>query len=204
MDTVRTLNNLSDLRESRFGQPPPRHGLNLLWWFAHDCVQIDFNGRLTAECNPTNGAFGFHRFHNRDGLLPYSDLLYYEVGNLNSTDSLPDYVTENYTGYSDSSNTDRIIVSFGPRRRRFENVYVTQHSDQVHFDQNHTYRISTELIKDIQDLSREEFLREPTNHSEHISIDIHQSAKNNSYQSINGDLWCERENTRRQPLTRLK
>uniref|UniRef100_A0A672LZD2 Uncharacterized protein n=1 Tax=Sinocyclocheilus grahami TaxID=75366 RepID=A0A672LZD2_SINGR len=186
---VINLNNLSDLRESRFGQPPPRHGLNLLWWFAHDCVQIDFNGRLTAECNPTNGAFGFHRFHNRDGLLPYSDLLYYEVGNLNSTDSLPDYVTENYTGYSDSSNTDRIIVSFGPRRRRFENVYVTQHSDQVHFDQNHTYRISTELIKDIQDLSREEFLREPTNHSEHISIDIHQETMNDSYQ-ISYQMHC--------------
>ncbi len=91
----------------------------------------------------------------RDGLLPYSDLLYYEVGNLNTTDSLPDYVTENYTGYSDNSNKDRIIVSFDPRRKRFENVYVTQHSDQVNFDQNHTYRISAELIEEIQDLSRE-------------------------------------------------
>uniref|UniRef100_A0A8C2GAX1 Uncharacterized protein n=1 Tax=Cyprinus carpio TaxID=7962 RepID=A0A8C2GAX1_CYPCA len=181
MDTMRTLNYLSDLKETRFGQPPPRHGLSLLWWFAHDCVQIDFNGRMTAECNPTNGAFGFHRFHNRDGLLPYSDLPYYEVGNLSSTDSLPDYVTENYTGYSDSSNKDRIIVSFNPRRRRFENIYVTQHSDQVNFDQNHTYRISTELIKDIQDLSRKDFLRGRTNRSEHISIDIHQSVVTSSW-----------------------
>ncbi len=188
MDTVRTLNDLSDLKETRFGQPPPRHGLNLLWWFAHDCVQIDFNGRMTAQCNPTNGAFGFHRFHNRDGLLPYSDLLYYEVGNLNTTDSLPDYVTENYTGYSDNSNKDRIIVSFDPRRRRFENIYVTQHSDQVNFDQNHTYRISAELIKDIQELSRKEFLREHTNRSEHVSIDIYQSAQTNSCQSISNEL----------------
>ncbi|XP_026118639.1 uncharacterized protein LOC113097590 [Carassius auratus] len=188
MDTVRTLYKLSDLRQTRFGQPPPRHGLSLLWWFAHDCVQIDFNGRMIAECNPKNGAFGFHRFHNRDGLLPYSDLLYYEVGNLNYTDSLPDYVTENYTGYSDSSNKDRIIVSFDPRRRRFENIYVTQHSDQVHFDQNHTYCISTELIKDIQDLSREDFLREPLNHSEHISIDIYQSEQGETCQNISNEL----------------
>ncbi len=188
MNTVRTLKDLSDLKETRFGQPPPRHGLNLLWWFAHDCVQIDFNGRMTARCNPTNGAFGFHRFHNRDGLLPYSDLLYYEVGNLHSTDSLPDYVTENYTGYSNNSNKDRIIVSFDPRRRRFENIYVTQHSDQVNFDQNHTYRISAELIKEIQDLSREEFLREHTNSSEHVSIDIHQSAQTNTCPSIGNEL----------------
>uniref|UniRef100_A0A671LD21 Uncharacterized protein n=1 Tax=Sinocyclocheilus anshuiensis TaxID=1608454 RepID=A0A671LD21_9TELE len=172
---VRTLYKLFELRETKYGQPRLRHGLNLLWWFAHDCVQIDFNGRMTAECNPTNGDFGFHRFHNRDGLLPYSDLLYYEAGNLNSIRSLPDYVTKNYTGQSDNSNKDRIIVSFDSRRKKFENVYVTQHSDRMRFDQNHTYRISTELIKDIQDLSREEFLREPTNCSEHIFIDIHQS-----------------------------
>ncbi|KAK2909295.1 hypothetical protein Q8A67_005132 [Cirrhinus molitorella] len=188
MSTVRTLSYLSDLRETGFGHPPPRHGLNLLWWFAHECVQIDFNGRLTAECNPTNGAFGFHRFHNRDGLLPYSDLLYYEVGNLNSTDSLPDYVTKNHTRYSNNSNKDRIIVSFDPRRRRFENIYVTQHSDQVNFDQNHTYRISAELIKDIQDLSYEEFLREPTNRSAHASIAIHKSAQANTCPSNSNEL----------------
>uniref|UniRef100_A0A671L979 Uncharacterized protein n=1 Tax=Sinocyclocheilus anshuiensis TaxID=1608454 RepID=A0A671L979_9TELE len=170
---MRTLNSLSDLRETRFGQPPPRHGLNLLWWFAHDCVQIDSNSRMTAQCNPANGAFGFHRFYNRDNLLPKINLPYYDVGNLHNADSLPYYVTENYTGYSDSSNKDRIIVSFGSRRKRFENIYVTQHSDRTHFDQNHTYCISVDLLKDIQELSHEEFLSEPTNHSEHISIRLH-------------------------------
>ncbi|RXN09077.1 interferon-inducible Gig1 [Labeo rohita] len=188
MSTVRTLSYLSDLRETAFGRPPPRHGLNLLWWFAHDCVQIDFNGHMTAKCNPINGAFGFHRFHNRDGLLPYSDLLYYEVGNLNITDSLPDYVTQNHTGYSDNSNKDRIIVSFDPRRRRFENIYVTQHSDQVNFDQNHTYRISAELIKDIQDLSLRKFLRKPKNRSENVFIGIHQPAQTNISQSTSNEL----------------
>ncbi len=65
---------------------------------------------------------------------------------------------------------------------------MTQHSDRVNFDQNHTYRISLDLLNDIQDLSREEFLREPTNHSEHISIDIHQSAQGETCQNISNEL----------------
>ncbi len=180
---VRTLNKLSDLRKTKYGQPPPRHGLNLLWWFAHYCVQIDSNGRMIAKYNPTNGAFGFHRFYNKDRLLPYTDLPYYEVGNLHSAGSLPYYVTKNYTGHSDKSNKDRIIVSFDSRLNKFEKMYVTQHSDLVHFDQNHTYCISIDLLKNIQDLSREELLRGRTNRSEHISIDIPQSAQIQPLQS---------------------
>ncbi|CAM4472868.1 unnamed protein product [Leuciscus chuanchicus] len=177
-NTMRTLNNLSDLKKSKFGRPPPRHGLILLWWFAHECVQIDFNSRMVALCNPKNGAFGFHRFYNRENLLPYSDRLYYEVGNLNITDSLPEYVTVYYTGRSDDdSNTDRIIVLFNSRRKIFESIYVTRHSDLVNFDQNHTYCISIELMKIIQDLSCEEFLRGPIrknlpNPPQYVSIDI--------------------------------
>uniref|UniRef100_A0A8C1WCD1 Uncharacterized protein n=1 Tax=Cyprinus carpio TaxID=7962 RepID=A0A8C1WCD1_CYPCA len=180
---VRTLNNLSDLRQTGFGQPRPRHGLSLLWWFSHDCVQIDSNGRMIAQYNPENGAFGFHRFYNRDRLLPKTNLPYYEVGNLSSTNSLPDYVIENYTGYSDNSNKDRIIVSFDSGWNRFEKIYVTQHSGQVKFDQNRTYCISTELIKDIQDLNLEDFLRGRTNRSEHISIDIPQPVQIQPFQS---------------------
>ncbi len=171
---LRTLDNLSDLRETGFGQPPPRHGLNLLWWFAHKCVEID-NSLLIARCDPANGAFGFHRFYNGGGLLPKINLPYYEVGNLNSTDSLPDYVTENYTGYSDNSNKDRIIVSFKSNwsSPRFNIIYVTQHSDEVNFDQNRTYCISTGLIKNIKELSREDFLRETKNDSYQIFYQRH-------------------------------
>ncbi len=185
---VRTLNKLSKLRETKYGQPPPRHGLNLLWWFANYCVQIDSNGQMIAKCNPTNRAFGFHLFHNRDGLLPYSDLLYHEVGNLSTPDSLPDYVTKRYTGHSDSSNKDRIIVSYNSRQRRFMNVYVTQHSDQTNFDQNHTYRISIDLLKDIQGLSRKDFLSGRTNRPEHISINIPQPLPTNTRQSIRNEF----------------
>ncbi|XP_026059460.1 uncharacterized protein LOC113044075 [Carassius auratus] len=170
---VRTLYNLSDLRETRFGQPSPRHGLSLLWWFAHNCVQIDSNSRMTALYNPEYGAFGFDLFYNRERLLPYSNRPYYEVGNLNNPGSLPHYVTKKYTGYSDDSNKDRIIVSFNSRWNRFEKIYVTQHSDEVHFDQNHTYRISPKLLEDIQELNLKKFLRKTINNSYQISYQMH-------------------------------
>ncbi|XP_018928790.2 uncharacterized protein LOC109056036 [Cyprinus carpio] len=180
---VRILDNLFDLKETRFGQPHPRHGLNLLWWFAHDCVQIDSNGNMTAKCNPANGAFGFHQFFNKERLLPKIDLPYYEVGNLHNPGSLPHYVTRSYTGQSDNSNKDRIIVSFDSRWKRFKKIYVTQHSDQVRFDQNHTYCISIDLLRIIQGLSHNHFLREPTNGSGRVSISIPQSVQTKTFQS---------------------
>ncbi|XP_026118654.1 uncharacterized protein LOC113097606 [Carassius auratus] len=169
---VRTLNNVSELRQTGFGQPSSRHCLSLLWWFAHDCVKIGSNGRMIAQYDPRNGAFGFELFHNRESILPYSDLLYYEVGNLHKARSLPPYVIEKYTGYSEDSNTDRIIVSFNSRLNKFEKIYVTQHSDQKNFEQNRTYCISTDLLKDIKELSREDFLRGRTNRSEQFSISM--------------------------------
>ncbi len=185
---VGTLNKLSKLRETKYGRPPPRHGLNLLWWFAHYCVQIDSNDQMIAKCNPAIGAFGFHRFYNWDYLLPKINLPYYEVGNLNTPDSLPYYVIEYHSGHSDNSNKDRIIVSYNSRQRRFMNVYVTQHSDQKHFDQNHTYCISIDLLKDIQELSREDFLSGRTNRPEHISINIPQPVPTNTRQSIRNEF----------------
>lgn len=35
------LCTLEHLRTSSFGYPPPRHGLQLLFWFANDCVTSD-------------------------------------------------------------------------------------------------------------------------------------------------------------------
>ncbi|XP_059407647.1 uncharacterized protein LOC132142024 [Carassius carassius] len=180
---VRILNNVFDLKETRFGQPRPRHGLNLLWWFAHDCVQIDSNHRMTAKCDPANGAFGFHRFYNNERLLPEIDLPYYEVGNLSTPGSLPLYVTRHYTGQLDSSNKDRIIVSFDSIWKRFKKIYVTQHSNQVRFDQNHTYCISIDLLRNIQALSLQNFYREPTNGSGPVSISIPKSVQTYTFQS---------------------
>uniref|UniRef100_A0A9J7Z0F6 Uncharacterized protein n=1 Tax=Cyprinus carpio carpio TaxID=630221 RepID=A0A9J7Z0F6_CYPCA len=173
---VHTLNELPQLKYSGFGQPWPRHGLNLLYWFAHD--YIDFrNGQIVSIFSPQDGDFGFHEYHNRiedddDHIVPRQNLPYYEVGNLSSTDSLPHYVTKNYTGQSDNSNIDRIMVSFNSSWNIFEKIYVTQHSDEVHFDQNHTYCISTDLLKEIKQLSRDKFLKGRTNRSEQLSISM--------------------------------
>ncbi|XP_051983580.1 uncharacterized protein LOC127644434 [Xyrauchen texanus] len=157
MVQIETLKDLSELGQSGFGQPLPRHGLRLLWWFARECVWIDSNERMTALCNPTQGEFGFRRFFNVEKLLPNTQLMYYEVGNLNTLNAaLPPYVTENYTGRTDDSNTDRIIISFDKNLNRFDCIYVTKHSDKSHFNRNCTFRISQGLIKLIQRLSWKE------------------------------------------------
>lgn len=171
VNMVRTLNELSQLKDNRFGQPDPRHGLRLLWWFANECVSIDNYGRITALCNPGTGDFGFRRFYNRieddeDRLLPNNiTLLYYEVGNLNDSGSLPYYVTVNHKRNRADSNKDRIIVGYNSDLRSFDRIYVTQHADPVNFDQNHTYRISQGLIRTIGSLALEEFLRQMKNAS---------------------------------------
>ncbi|XP_052463008.1 uncharacterized protein LOC128020238 isoform X5 [Carassius gibelio] len=96
MVRLRTLNELSHLRETGFGQPYPRHGLSLLWWFADDCVEIDDDGNMIARYDPEHRDFGFHPFHNSEGILPDNDLPYYEMGNLRHPGMLPHDVTKNY------------------------------------------------------------------------------------------------------------
>ncbi|XP_057187289.1 uncharacterized protein LOC130552757 isoform X1 [Triplophysa rosa] len=175
---VGTLANLSELRKSRFGQPYPRHGLSLLWWFANDFVDIDRNGRMFTRYNPEDGSFGFHKFHNLEGLLPHTDLTYYEVGNLSNRHhpqhAFPHAVTKNYDPDVPDSNTDRIIVSVHSSRNQvwFDKVYVTQHSDQTRFDQNRTYLIRREIIEDIRNLSAGEFLRQMKNDQHFQSLQI--------------------------------
>lgn len=167
INMVKTLNKLYELKETGFGQPDPRHGRRLLWWFAKTCVNIDSNSRMTAVCNPTTRDSGFKSFKNRiEGnagrLLPFSYLPYYEVGNLNTLNSLPDYVEVNYTHRSDGSNKDRIIVSYDKNLNTFDKIYVTQHlGHSNYFDANNTFCISQGLIKIIKGCGNiEKFLQE--------------------------------------------
>ncbi|KAL7855762.1 hypothetical protein AOLI_G00193660 [Acnodon oligacanthus] len=164
LSMVRTLNELAQLRNSSFGQPSPRHGRKLLYWFACECVEID-NGRMTIQCKPEEGDFGFHRFHNRieddeERLLPNRDLPYYEVGNLTElqAENLPNYVKENYNPSKRASNTDRIIVCLNDSA--VEKIYATEHQDQRNFNPKCTYRISQGLLQTIRNKTRKDFLRE--------------------------------------------
>ncbi|XP_035386280.1 uncharacterized protein LOC118240055 [Electrophorus electricus] len=163
MANVETLNEMAQLERSRFGRPPPRHGLKLLHWFANDCVTFDGNNNMVSQCDPEDEEYGFHYFENRydrNGikLLPDVNFPYYVVGNLNSEGSheLPGYVSEEYTGLKDDSNTDRIIVSLDDDW--FDKVYITTHIDESNYDSDNTYRITKGLLKIISRLTLAEFL----------------------------------------------
>lgn len=161
------LDDLSELKATRFGQPYPRHGLSLLWWFADECVdRISRKGKIIARYDPEDGYFGFHEFHNAEGLLPDTDLTYYEVGNLSHRHhhlgSLPHDVCKNYDPDEPASNTDRIVVSVDSSGDVvwFDEVYVTQHSDEDDFNEIFTHSISSDLIETIKDLEWREFIRQ--------------------------------------------
>lgn len=163
MMRVKELYHTDQLRRMGFGRPPPRHGLHLLHWFCSEGLYIDENNELVPCCNPKRGDFGFHLFENRFNdfqLLPNATFPYYVVGNLNSdgAESLPDYVTEAYTGRLDDSNKDRIIVSL--RNGRFDKVYITEHRDESSYNPNKTYCINIKMIKHINRRRRTRFLNE--------------------------------------------
>ncbi|KAL6466754.1 hypothetical protein MHYP_G00245580 [Metynnis hypsauchen] len=165
MVMIDTLNELSQLRASGFGQPYPRHGLNLLYWFAHDYVEIDSNGCMTPNSSPTTGAYGFHRFHNfkdeDDHPLPSQNLPYYGVGNLGESKAykLPLYVRKDYTHNLDDSNKDRIIVRL--KDDYLERVYITEHTDQTsnkvcieHNTQNHLLNKALSMARTLNELAQ--------------------------------------------------
>uniref|UniRef100_A0A3P9MPF3 Uncharacterized protein n=1 Tax=Oryzias latipes TaxID=8090 RepID=A0A3P9MPF3_ORYLA len=135
------LCTLEHLRTSSFGYPPPRHGLQLLFWFANDCVTSD--SHITMK--PEEGDFGFHVFGNveeEDG------------GRYAAAASLPPYVRENYNTFGgyDSNNTDRIIISYQRTSQQVEAVYVTEHDDADlgMFRHDGTFQVSAELIRALQ------------------------------------------------------
>ncbi|CAM4458621.1 hypothetical protein PO909_016462 [Leuciscus waleckii] len=164
---METLNELAHLRDSGFGQPWPRQGLKLLYWFAKDCVSFGNDNVMLSECDPADGDFGFHYFENRNDdhgnkLLPDRDYPYYVVGNLNikkypKAEKLLKYVSKDKSSDQPNSNTDRIIVSLYDEEE-FHRVYVTQHHDRSNYDPNATYKISRGLLMIIRRMCLDEFL----------------------------------------------
>ncbi|XP_049328232.1 uncharacterized protein LOC103027522 isoform X1 [Astyanax mexicanus] len=149
---LQTLNEMTQLRETGFGMPWPRHGLKLLYWFSTRCISFDGNNEMVSRCDPRRGHFGFHRFINRpieEGvtLLPVEELQYYVLGNVNfpKADQLPEYVRKNRA--LKGSNKDRIIISLDAQKIR--KVYITTHIDNKEFDINNTFLISRDLLTNI-------------------------------------------------------
>ncbi|XP_070780068.1 uncharacterized protein [Enoplosus armatus] len=165
---------LEHLMNSGFGRPFPRHGLQLLFWFANHCVTCELIHcvvvmKLVSDCQPEKGFYGFHLFGNIEELLPVLDrprrrktkrqVVYFEVGNLNTetypaSANLPAYVRENYgsDGIRGDDNIDRIIISYQVRSRVVEAVYVTEHDRAAfgRFSPDRTCEISPELIQALQ------------------------------------------------------
>ncbi|KAM9363883.1 uncharacterized protein ABDE67_020905 [Symphorus nematophorus] len=162
---------------SGFGRPFPRHGLQLLFWFANHCVSCELINsvvimKLVSDCQPEKGVYGFHQFGNIEELLPVLNrskkrkrqATYFEVGNLNietypASANLPTYVRENYEvrGNHGNYNTDRIIISYQVRTRVVETVYVTEHDGggTGRFSPDRTHEIGFELIQVLQDTQLE-------------------------------------------------
>ncbi|XP_077103030.1 uncharacterized protein LOC143753975 [Siphateles boraxobius] len=160
------ITTIRDLNRCRFGQPWPRHGLKLLYWFANDCIWVNDDGDMFLACDPAKGVFGFHHFENRynkrnEKLLPDVNFHYYLLGNLNSpgADMLPDYIKKHNTSLHGVSNSDRIIVT-DHEQMKFGKIYLTTHKDLSNYDPYATFHISRSLLKTIQSYPKlEDFLQ---------------------------------------------
>ncbi|KAI2667858.1 hypothetical protein H4Q32_004455 [Labeo rohita] len=160
VSSVRRLDDIDDFRSTNYVKHEPRHGLQLLFWFAQE-VNVDQNSKeILLHFDLNNGTYGFHEFGNREGILPAleSGQRYYEVGDLNSriyrgVTALPFYVQMYYRN-SDSHkrNMDRLIVSLDENRiNRIHSVFITAHNQDLNnFNSDDTYEIDPALLSQIR------------------------------------------------------
>ncbi|XP_049416350.1 uncharacterized protein LOC125878909 [Epinephelus fuscoguttatus] len=177
---VRRLDSINDLKKIDFGQSVPKHSLMLLHWFANT-VDIDNNNVIQLTFDPNRGDYGAHHYGNYERILDPLPLgnRYYTIGNLNqgTSMSLPPYVVHSPTEYM-GTNRDRIIIRVREQNAgqqalpRIDRVYITQHYDTserqgTRYDPAHTYQITTNLLRQIRELSvgqNQQLLRYLRNH----------------------------------------
>ncbi|XP_040011537.1 uncharacterized protein LOC120805392 [Xiphias gladius] len=163
VSAVQRLNSINDLKKINFGQSVPRHSLLLLHWFAN-VVNIDNNNVIRLTFYPNNEDYGSHHYGNYERLLdplPHGQR-YYTVGNLNQETSvqLPSYVVHPRTEYV-GTNRDRIIFRVREQNtgqqalQRIDRVYITQHYEAyehqgTRYDPQHTYQVTTNLLREIR------------------------------------------------------
>ncbi|XP_058614343.1 uncharacterized protein LOC131528897 [Onychostoma macrolepis] len=154
--SLRKLNDIDNLKNADYGNSPPHHGLQLLFWFAQKVLDVDENNSLMLDSNfdPHRGDFGFQLYENREGVLPSLSSLrqsYYSVGNLSypAANALPSYVRRYYKNTNvPERNMDRLIVSVDENRpnRMFKVFITTQNQGKNDFNPSETYEIDSALI----------------------------------------------------------
>ncbi|XP_032394347.1 uncharacterized protein LOC116703614 [Etheostoma spectabile] len=159
----KNLNSINDLKKINYGQSVPKHSLVLLYWFAN-IVDIDENNVIRLTFDPNSGDYGSHHYGNYEGLLdplPRGNRYkYYTIGNLNQETSmpLPPFVVRSPTGFV-GRNRDRVIILVREQNiigqaLQIDQVYITQHIQlQGTYDPDHTYRITTTLLRQIREFS---------------------------------------------------
>ncbi|XP_026227145.1 uncharacterized protein LOC113169703 [Anabas testudineus] len=166
VSAVKRLNSINDLKKINFDQSVPKHSLLLFHWFANT-ISIDNNDVIWLTFDPNNRDYGSHHYGNFERLLdplPQGHR-YYTVGNLNQESSveLPSYVVHPRWEYV-GRNRDRIIFRVrqqntqSPAWQRIDQVYLTQHyetSEQqgTRYDPEHTYQVTTNLLRQIREFS---------------------------------------------------
>ncbi|XP_050985244.1 uncharacterized protein LOC127177174 [Labeo rohita] len=154
----RKLDNIQDLKNITYAKSAPRHGLQLLFWFAQKVVTVDQNNIpiLDSNFDPSRGDFGFHHYGNREGIFPSlsSWQSYYSVGNLKSprANALPAYVRKYYRNTNvPERNMDRLIISVKQNKpNKILGVFITAYDlHKNDFNPADTYEIDPALLLQI-------------------------------------------------------
>ncbi|XP_027141615.1 uncharacterized protein LOC104929805 [Larimichthys crocea] len=170
VSAVPKLKSINDLKKINFGKSVPKHSLMLLHWFANT-VDIDSNSVIWLTFDPNRRDYGSHHYGNFEELLdplPWG-YRYYTVGNLYevTSEQLPLHVRNPPSEYV-GRNMDRIIFRVQEQNtgqealQRIDRVYITQHyatseHQGTSYDPDHTYLITTRLLRQIREFSvREE------------------------------------------------
>ncbi|XP_058617215.1 uncharacterized protein LOC131530782 [Onychostoma macrolepis] len=156
--SVRKLNSIEDLTNTNYAESAPRHGRQLLFWFAQR-VLFDQNNNMYLNFNPRGGDFGFHWYGNEERDLPQleSGESYYSVGNLHYPEAraLPNYVRTYYIrsrDYVPERNMDRLMIVLRQRSNMIARVYITAHNlNRNDFNPSDTYEIDPDLILQIRE-----------------------------------------------------
>ncbi|RXN05306.1 hypothetical protein ROHU_025258 [Labeo rohita] len=154
----RKLSNIQDLKNITYAKSAPRHGLQLLFWFAQKVVTMDQNNIpiLDSNFDPSRGDFGFHHYGNREGILPLlsSWQSYYSGGNLKSpgANAMPAYVRKYYRNTNvPERNMDRLIISVKENKpNKILSVFITAYDlHKNDFNPDDTYEIDPALFLQI-------------------------------------------------------